>query len=441
MAIKTTVTWLPPLPLTRLSPTGTTAGPVDCRGDRLWYPARCQRRAWAWHRGAKSQQLAAANTQHGTRCWQPLLGTHVRRFAARLRRRSGPTWTSTRLSPDLYQRPEPALGGCEAHADQMEFRQGPSHGRATPACCADSSASNAASCEWPGCPSSDVGRHAMKRSRGHGGGRSPIPTTSSALCRHHHDWVAREPELSRCATIVTGMCSIWGWDCKILNRPCILGVTTLAQSTAGPTPGPATWTARLHSIPRRRLPRLAGDPRPPASPAPGGPPLTGRRPWHRSTQRVAVPPKYAPAPAGRLTAHAMRHRPVRVNPDHLPYGRHRDEFYGRLSTALTSRLAPQVVRRTGSVKHGTGIRAGRSVSECAVRLGISCSGSGKRWSCLDLPDTVGRLAWSVIYDGMCPIGASKHPTHLQPAELDRRRDRCCHRRGCPVHQRRHMWPV
>ena len=70
-------------------------------------------------------------------------------------------------------------------------------------------------CEWPGCPRTwDDMHEAKSRARG---GSITDPDNIVCLCRHHHDWVTREPELSRCATIVTGMCSIWGWDCKILK--------------------------------------------------------------------------------------------------------------------------------------------------------------------------------------------------------------------------------
>jgi len=144
--------------------------------------------------------------------------------------------------------------------------------------------------------------------------------------------------------------------------------------------------ARLHSIPDGDCLVWQGS-------TANGVPRVGRSAADRATSmapinlRVAVLAEVRPPrPPDAYTAHATCGTDLCVNPDHLAWET-RDEFYGRLSTAPASRPAlkwsDERIREAWDWHQG-----GVSVSECAVRLGISRSRLYKRWSRLDLPDTV-----------------------------------------------------
>ena len=102
--------------------------------------------------------------------------------------------------------------------------------------------------------------------------------------------------------------------------------------------------------------------------------------------RVAVLAEVRPRVRRTPTPPTPHAAPTCASARTISHGR-RDEFYGRLSTAPTSRPAlkwsDERIREAWDWHQG-----GVSVSECAVRLGISRSRLYKRWSRLDLPDTV-----------------------------------------------------
>lgn len=143
--------------------------------------------------------------------------------------------------------------------------------------------------------------------------------------------------------------------------------------------------AQLHSIPDGDCLVWQGS-------TANGVPRVGRSAADRATSmapinlRVAVLAEVHPRVRRTPTLLASRAAPTCVSTLIISHGR-RDEFYSRLSTAPTSRpslkWSDERIREAWDWHQG-----GVSVSECAVRLGISRSRLYKRWSRLDLPDTV-----------------------------------------------------